>query len=220
MTCHGVEVCSYNHVKEFDIQPFWPIVNVLDPHPRKPHMLLWAAIDPCDDLWIVADLAVAGDPAAVKLEVEKIEETYKLVVARRLMDPNMGATVSGIDREVTWQDEFASAGLVFDLADDSDVGRSRVNSYLKPDRDRFGPRMHFHRRCVDTIFQMGRYTWDEHKRAMEREQKQVPRPKFDDYPTMLKYLLNSDPNFRTLRGYGQVIHQTGRARHEHRQRSY
>ena len=220
MNCQSYEVCAYNHVREFDIQPFWPILNVLDPHPRKPHMLLWAAIDPCDDLWIVADLEVTGDPREVKTEVEKIEETYRMVVARRIMDPNMGATVSGVDREITWQDEFAHAGLFFDLADDSDVGRSRINSFLKPDRDRFGPRMHFHPRCRNTTFQMTRYTWDEHKRNLEMDQKQVPRAKYDDYPTMLKYLMNSDPTYRGLRGYGQVIHATGRSRHEHRQRSY
>jgi len=52
------------------------------------------------------------------------------------------------------------------------------------------------------------------------DQKQVPRAKNDDYPTMLKYLMNSDPTYRGLRGYGQVIYATGRSRHEHGRRSY
>ena len=218
--CESLEVAPYNHVKDFDIQPFWPIINVLDPHPRKPHMLLWAAVDPCDDIWIVADLEVPDSPIEVRTQVEKLEETYRFAIARRLMDPNMGATVASIDREKTWQDEFANAGLSFELADDSDVGRARINKMLRPDRARFGPRLHIHPRCEQTIFQMPRYTWDDHKRSMEKDQKQVPRAKFDDYPTMMKYLMNSDPTFNALRGFGQIIHQTGRSRHEHKRRSY
>ena len=219
-TCQGYEVISFNHVREFDISSFWPVVCVLDPHPRKPHMLLWAAIDPSDDIWIVADLEKSDDPGQVKLEAEKIEERYGLVVANRIMDPNMGKSPSRTDRETTWQDEFSGVGMHFNLAEDSDVGRGRVNAYLKPDKTRMGPRMHFHVRCEKTIGQMKRYTWDEHKKGLDKEQKQKPRQKHDDYPTMLKYLLNSEPTFRGLRGFGQIIHATGKARHEHGRRSY
>ena len=218
--CGTHEVCSYNHVRDFDIMPFWPVVCILDPHPRKPHMLSWIAVDPSDDLWFVAEKLVSEAPASVKLEVERLEETYRLGVVHRLMDPNMGASPSGVDREVSWQDEFANVGLYFDLADDSDVGRARVNTYLRPDRARNGPRLHFHKRCSEAITQMKRYTWDEHKKGLDKEQKQKPRQKYDDFPTMLKYLLNSDPSFASLRGMGQVIHATGRPRDEHTRRSY
>jgi len=217
-TCKSYDVRTYNHVGEFVVSTNWPTVCVLDPHPRKPHMLLWATVDPSDDIWIVADAAVLGEPKEVKLEVERIESAYKLLVAQRIMDPNMGASVAGIDRRITWQDEFNRAGLNFALGDDSDVGRSRINEYLKPDRARMGPRMHFHTRCEDTILQMKRYTWDENKRGLEKDVKQKPRTRNDDYPTMLKYLMNSEPTFRGLRGFGQVVHATGIPRSEHMRR--
>ena len=62
-----------------------------------------------------------------------------------LFDPNMGRSPSGTDRETTWQDAFDKAGLVCDLADDSDVGRAQLNVYLRPDPDTRRPRIHWDR---------------------------------------------------------------------------
>lgn len=219
-TCGSREICTYNHVRNFDVQSFWPAVCLLDPHPRKPHMLLWAVVDPSDDIWVVADASIPEGPKAVRERVEKIEETYRIVTCARIMDPNMGASPSRTDRETTWQDEFLDGGMFFDLGDDSDVGRSRVNDYFKPDRTRWGPRLHIHPRCATTIMQLKRYVWDEYKRGMEKDQKQKPRDKHDDFPTLLKYLMNTSPTFAGLRGMGQVIHAGGRPRHEHSRRSY
>jgi hypothetical protein len=51
---------------------------------------------------------------------------------------------------------------------------------------------------------MKRYVWDNFRRADERDLKQTPRDKYDDYPTMLKYLLNSQPAFKALTGANDV----------------
>ena len=128
-------------------------------------------------------------------ETDEIETALGLTVARRIMDPNMGASPAGTKREISWQDEFRSAGLGCDLADDSDVGRKRLNGYLRPDRATRRPRFHVHPRCKDTIYQINRYVWDDFKRGMEKDLKQTPKAKYDDYPTLLKYCLNSEPQF-------------------------
>ncbi len=208
--CHSEDVNEFLHFTEFEVSQTWPCIWVLDPHPRKPHMFLWAQIDPSDDIWVVAEGQVEGDPSEVRERVEMIESSLGLHTVERIMDPNMGLSPASSKRGVTWQSEFSDAGLECDLADDSDVGRGRINEFLRPDPYRLQPRMHIHPRCQVTNFQMKRYTWDEHKKGLERDIKQKPRPKYDDFPTCLKYLMNRNPQFSWLREGAPVIHRPGK----------
>lgn len=222
----GTQVCSkcgsddiepFCHVTHFDPEPTWPTVFIIDPHPRKPHMFQWVMVDPNDDLWQIADGELAKEPVAVAEMVARVEDEFKLNVARRLMDPNMGRSVCGVRRDITWQDEFEHSGLACELADDSGVGRTRLNAYLQPDEYTRTPRIHVHQRCDLTITQMNRYMWDNFKDDLGKDQKQVPKAKYDDYPNNLKYLVNSDPSFSMLR-YGAPrlntrIHRNTRRRY-------
>jgi hypothetical protein len=196
--CDGIDIEPYNHVKEFDPNPSWPTVFILDPHPRKPHMYQWVMVDPNDDLWQIADGQLAKEPYCVAEDIAAVEDMYHLHIASRLIDPNMGKSVSGIKRSVTWQDEFEAVGVKCDLADDSRVGITRVNEYLKPDPYLRQPRLHIHPRCRDTISQLKKYAWDNFKYDQGRDQKQLPKPKHDDYPGNLRYMVNSEPSFRGL----------------------
>lgn len=207
--CGSVVIDDYNHVK--DIQPsiHWPCVFVIDPHPRKPHMFLWAQIDPADDIWIVAEGQCDGDPADVRDEVFRIERELDLTVTSRIMDPNMGRSPASSRRGITWQDEFDTVGLILELGDDSDVGRARLNEYLKPDSARGQPRIHISKACSQTIHQIKRYVWDDYRNRNDRDIKQKPKDKYDDYPTMLKYLMNSEPTFRYLAHGAPIIRRPG-----------
>jgi hypothetical protein len=205
--CRSLHIVTYNHVKDFEVQIGWPSVFLIDPHPRKPHMWSWVMVDPNDDLWQIQEGELPLEPCDVAEAVFEMEEKMGLNIAMRLMDPNMGATVSGTRRDITWQDEFSSCGLACELADDGAVGRSGVNERLRPDIDTYAPRLHIHERCKNTIYQMKRYAWDEHRLTAEKDVKQVPKPKYDDFPTLLKYLMNSKPIFRSLSPDGSpVIH--------------
>ena len=197
-SCGSSEVTEFCHVVEDDVSGHWPCFFLLDPHPRKPHMFLWAQVNPNDDIVVVAEGEMDGEPAELKGMVDDLEESLGLRAAIRLIDPNMGRSPASTKRGVTWQEEFARAGLECELADDSDVGRSRINEYLKPDIHMYAPRIHVHIRCQNTIWQMKRYTWDEHRSSLEKDLKQKPRAKYDDYPTLLKYLMNHEPEFSTL----------------------
>jgi hypothetical protein len=201
----SVEIAEYQHIEEFDIGQSWPVVFLLDPHPRKPHMCLWVAVDPSDDYWVVQEGALEGDAVDLKAYVDAVEQGMDLDVRLRLMDPNMGRSPSGARREVTWQDEFEAAGLRMDLADDSDVGRKRVNQYLKPDENTHRPRLMFHSRCRGTAQQFKRFVWDDFKKSANRDLKQQPKDKYSDYPALLKYFLNYLPTFRTLYTGAPVI---------------
>jgi hypothetical protein len=116
---------------------------------------------------------------------------------------------SAKNREETWQDAFDVAGLKCDLASDSSVGRQLLDEYLKPDRHTKQPRIHFSYACGLVTEQMKRYSWDNYRTKDERGVKETPRPKYDDFPTLLKYVMNSSPLFSVLRDGAPILKRTG-----------
>ena len=191
-------------MQEFQTAHTWPTVFLIDPHPRKKHCLLWVQISPYDDWFVVAESQVDGDCVDVKKECDRVEQIYGLSVVQRLADPKMAMSPASHlrpqGRPLTWKDEFESAGLRLDIADDSSVGRSRVNTMLKVDERTQQPRLVIHERCRDTIYQMSRFSWDNFSNKVDKDQKQTPKMKYDDFPALLRYLANSEPNFRSLKG--------------------
>ena len=208
--CGSAQVCEFNHVREFGASSRWPCVWLLDPHPRKPHMFLWALVDPSDDLWVIADGDVNGDPTEVRKYAHSLESNLGLNVVHRVIDPNMALSPASAKRGVNWRDEFDAAGLVCSLADDSHVGRERLNQYLKPDTGRWQPRIHFHPRCAATIHQIKRHVWQDRKLGSERALIQIPKDKDDDYPALLKYLMNESPTFGWLAGANRHYEHPGK----------
>ena len=200
------------HVADFEHSRSWPVVYLLDPHPRKPHFMLWVQVDPTGDLSVIAEMEIDADPAELRDGISRLEGDMGLNVVRRLGDPNMLQSPASADRHTTWLDAFRAVGLALELADDSDVGRGRLNAYLKPDGRTRRPRIVVHRRCRMTIFQIKRFTWQDYKRRDERDLKQVPREKYDDAPALLKYLLNTDPSYSMLSGSAPVLHMGTRKR--------
>jgi hypothetical protein len=156
-------------------------------------MLLWVQVTPNEDYEVIAEKLVPGGAADVRDAVHEVEETLQHYQIIRLMDPNMGASPSGAVRDVTWQMEFDNVGLHFDLASDSDVGRARLNDMLKPDARFLRPRLVIDPSCTTCIFQMKRYVWADHHNPDAQDLKQVPLAKNDDFPTLLKYLMNRQP---------------------------
>jgi hypothetical protein len=204
--CSSSSVVSFCHTSSLiEPQPLYPVINLLDPHPRKPHMLLWVQINPNDDWEVLYELEVEGSPDTAAVQVKDLESEHGWKHISRLMDPNMGRSPSGADRETTWQDSFERAGLTFDLADDGEAGRQVINDYLKPDSFTRKPRIVIHERCTKTIQQMKRYMFDDYKKSLEKDQKQKTKQKHDDFPTLLKYLANMQPSFRGLKVSGYPV---------------
>jgi hypothetical protein len=175
-------------------------------------MLIWVQVTPDDDLEQVAEMEVDGSPDVVSQRVQDLESEYGWKTIYRIMDPNMGRSPSSSDRETTWQDSFAKAELTFDLADDGEAGRQALNDYLKPDPSTQRPRWRIEQRCMRTIQQMKLYSWDDYKKSLERDQKQKPKQKQDDFPTLNKYVVNSNPTFRDLKSIGHKVVYAGERR--------
>ena len=195
-TCGSSYINSICHVEDVKVNIRYPCVCLLDPHPRKPHMLLWVQVTPNEDYEVVAEALVEGGAEDVRDKVKEVESSLKHYQIYRLMDPNMGASPSGATRDLTWQREFENVGLRFDLADDSDVGRARVNDAIKPDKTFMRPRLLISPDCPTTIYQMKRYVWDDHKNPDGKDVRQRPKQVNDDFPTLLKYLFNYMPTYR------------------------
>ena len=196
--CQG-SVVSLCHVQPLEARHDWPCLCALDPHPRKPHMLTWVQVTPNDELEVIDERAVEGGPEEVRDVVAEVEEAYGWRTIRRLIDPNMGRSPSGTNRITTWQDSFAAVGLNCDLADDSIVGLRLMDEYLEPDQQTQEPRWRCDPRCTQTISQYKRWCWEDYRRSLAKGIKQVPQSKHDDFPTLHKYIVNSQPTFRGLK---------------------
>jgi hypothetical protein len=216
--CGAKDILAFTHVGPFEANPNWPTVWVIDPHPRKPHMFAWIQVSPDDDWWMIREGQVDGDPTEVREYVDRIESSLGLAVTRRLIDPNMGRSPASSSRGVTWQDEFDRVGLVTDLADSSEVGRSRVNEMLIPDKSARRPRLMIHTLCEKAIFQMTRFVWDDYRQNLEKAQKQKAKEKHDDYPAIFRYFANSEPSFGNLREGTRIIRRNEMVGHRQRHR--
>ena len=206
--CGAKNILAFTHVGPFEPQASWPTVWVLDPHPRKPHMFAWIQIGPDDDWWMIREGQVDGDPTMVREYVDAVESDLGLAVARRLIDPNMARSPASSSRGVTWQDEFDKVGLVTDLADSSEVGRARINQMLIPDSISRRPRLMIHSLCTQAIHQMTRFVWDDYRQALEKGQKQKAKEKNDDFPAILRYFANSEPEFHQLRDGQRIVRRS------------
>jgi hypothetical protein len=100
-------------------------------------------------------------------------------------------------------------GLRCDLANHErkvKIGHERVNEYLKPDPRTHTPRIRVHRdRCPTVVSQMLRHCWKDRKYGDENAQLQKERDKYDDYPSLFRYLLNTNPEFNVLRMGSPII---------------
>ena len=204
--CGSVDIEEFNHVVHRDVSHM-PVVFLLDPHPRKPHMFAWVAIDPADDWHSIRTAECEGDPKDVHEYVTAFESNFNIQRVSALIDPNMGRSPASTKRGVTWQDEFDAVGLRCDTADDSAVGRKRIDQMLTPDPHTRRPRFTFEpgETTESGVHQMKRYMWDDFAGHVDKDQKQKPKQKYDDFPTLFKYLANSEPTFRGLQSSGQVI---------------
>lgn len=213
--CGSDNIVNYNHAgDDFVYDPSWPIIFVLDPHPRKPHMMCWIAVTPYDEYWQVAEAEVDGECWEVARKVQEIESIYSMNVQMRVIDPNMGrsASTSGM-RHVSWEEDFAEVGINCLYGDDNfEVGRGRINKKMWVDEHTRRPNFKLHPRCKKSIYQFKRYVYDENAKYTDKEPKQTAKSKDDDFPTMWRYCLNQNMDFVSLSSSGQIFRRdyTGR----------
>lgn len=215
LTCTGDDLETISHVVDpHPVPASWPIIFVIDPHPRKKDAMGWFAVTPSDDIVLVAECEADGTAADVKRAVDRVEDTLGIRPVRRLMDPNIATeTNDKLGRDWTIRTAYDTVGLRCDLAiDDVNVGIQNVNELLKPDPRTRRPRFRAFRSCERFIFGMSHWAWDDWNRQGDKEPKEKVRDRHKDFPDLLRYLANARPTFFGLtRGEG-IWHRPGRGR--------
>lgn len=214
--CQSTDLVEFCHVVEpHPVPPSWPVVFVIDPHPRKKDAIGWFAVTPSDDIVMIGELETEGTAAEVWRDVQGWEEVHRVRPVRRLMDPNMASQGNDrLERGLTMRQAFDRAGLRCDMAPDQiDVGIERVQELLKPDPHTHRPRLQVFNTCERFIYGMQRWSFDEWSRQGDREQKEKVRDVQKDYPDLIRYLALTDPTFDGLRMANTHHHSTrGRSR--------
>jgi len=198
VTCKGDDVEGFSHVCEPHVVPQnWPVVMVIDPHPRKKDAIGWFAITPSGDVVMVAEAEADGTAEDVKRVIDDVESRHRLLVRKRLMDPNIATeTNDKLGRGWTIRKAYDDVGLRCDLAaDDINVGIQNVQELLKPDRRTRRPRLRVFSTCQRFIYGMTHWAWDEHVRAGDKEPKEKVRDKAKDFPDLIRYLANDRPDY-------------------------
>jgi len=200
-TCGGTETVDYTHViPPFEIPKNWPILFVIDPHPRKADAIGWFAISPSDTLYLIHEMEMQGTADDIARRVKEWEEHARLRPVRRLMDPNIATeTNDKLQRGWTLRRCYDDAGLRCDLAtDDMHAGIEQVNRLLRPDPTTRRPGFQVFNTCSRFIHGMQHWSWDEWTRSETREVKETPRERHKDFPDLVRYAANAHPTFRGL----------------------
>mgnify|MGYP003393945588 FL=1 len=219
-TCKSESIVLYCHL----IEPFpeayaWPCIMAVDPHPRKAICFGWYAVSPSDDLIQVAELEIDDTPIEARKAIDDIESRLHLRTYRKIMDPNMGNSPMTIsERGLLVREEFDRAGIHCAMAEDNRfTARTRIREYLKPDRRTRQPRLHIFKTCTKSNYQMMHWSWDENASytSDRRDPKPIPQQKHSDFPTLWGYVLNDNPNFRSIHGSTMTVTSPGeKARRE------
>ncbi len=197
------------HEREWAYTPGDPVINVLDPHTRKPHWLIWAFLNRHDQLCVDRELAFEGTLQDMKREVIRLETAAGYRMARRLIDPNYGRW-NLITTGRTVIDELARAPFALryqEANDDKEAGLLKVRDALRFDRSRpmdlqNQPVLYFHReRCRGTIRSIRNLQYDEWKGKTkeDRDAKEATKPKDDDGADCIRYLVMNEPHYDTLK---------------------
>lgn len=199
----SVHVVSKDKVK---VEPKWPKYFVCDPHDRKPHFGIWAAVDPMGTIYVIDCIKYAGtikDFSKQVLMREMLNGIDPMKVTR-VLDPNKGNTPSAVTG-LKLVDEFSKHALYFitNVNDDIALGHLAVSEKLaydktKPISSTNAPKLYFIKETTTEVVRyMQLYVWDEWKGAGRdsRAVKEKPQEKFKDFPDCVRYLIMHNPVF-------------------------
>ena len=200
LTCGGTDVTVFCHVIEpFEIPKEWPIVFVIDPHPRKKDAMGWFAVTPSDHVILIGEHEGEGDAGDVARQILDWERARHISPAQRLMDPNIATeTNDRLERGWNLRMAYDRVGIRCDLANDSiPLGIQNVNELLKPNPMLRAPRFQVFSTCRRFRYGMRHWAWEEWSRqSSDKEPKEVVRDRHKDFPDLLRYMANSGPEFK------------------------
>lgn len=213
--CSSTDLCEYSNWISPDSRWYnYPTVFLLDPHPRKPNMMIWVSVSPVDDACQIHEMEIDKEPEDAAKLIFQFEKDLRLDIKARVMDAKMrGQVGSHGARGTTVGDMWDQVGIRCKGADnDFAVGKNRLTALLKPDRRTKLPRYVVFNTCKKTNYMFKRFSWDDYKNMEGREQKQAPKTLNDDFPALARYFANMDVSYRGLLMGNSIQHVTRKRR--------
>jgi hypothetical protein len=200
-------------VKDYQINPDWPIFQVADPHAARPTFTIWAQLTPQGRLFIFEEWPSARDGKNYETITERtldiprecetwdrIEMLYKIKNSNitRIGDPNRMADPNPYSG-LTLQGEYKKHGYDFKLNvnDDLTLGHRIVSEWLFCDELRLTanpndvgalPKLFICERCVNTIHAMRGYSFKVGRRQNSSVSENVEQ-KYKDPADCVRYLI-------------------------------
>lgn len=179
-----------------EILPDCTVYEAIDPHPRKPHAVLFVAVAPDDTVYVYDELwykgLVKNCAEAIKIKREDRHPVYTLIDPIACTpDPVSGTTM---------MDDFKNHGVpTLKGSKDRARGIDLLNGKLRIINGR--PGIFIAKRCTRTIYEFFHYVWDDFsgKAADKNDVKGTPRKKNDDMLECLHRILISGARFRERR---------------------
>ena len=133
----------------------YAIYYAIDPHPRTPHAVLFAAVAPTGEIFFYRELFEASYIAELSANIRQIVDGKNVVKA--ICDP-IAYLKNPVD-ETTMADEFFANGVFFEKAT-KDLSRGILESKAELAKPR---RLYFSENLHRTIWEFEHYVWDQEK---------------------------------------------------------
>jgi len=175
----------------FMVQPWpedWPVWCAIDPHPRKPHTVVYVGVTSDDILVVLNELKIEGDIEQLAMAMKNLESANGYRIVSRRID-NSGA---GTDwNRDSFIDQLSRFGIRTNpmRKGEKDVAASiqKVKLLLKNNQ------LRFLENCTETISDMELYAWQDYRNPETAGVKEQPRKINDDMIDPLRYIVMSGP---------------------------
>lgn len=184
-----------------------PVIMALDPHPRKPSVIVWSYVNNKDEVVFFDELEISGNAFDIVQAIRYKESNHESPTILRLNDPAARAQGSNIAFETDTLKEFERQGMGFTLADNSEAGYSIVHEFLRyDDRRERGffnkPQAYFTRAVPKTWYAMTHLMWEDWSNPNMRARRDKKEKIVDhgkDFPDCVRYILATRPTFLGFR---------------------
>lgn len=178
---------------------FCATIMAVDPHPRKPTVMVWAALTASETLIVYDEMEISGTAKEIVRAIKERENKHRYPTQLRLIDPAANKQISGIGSTLTTLGEFENVGMGFTLADNNvNVGVGIVHEYLaydvsKPVSSFNRPRLYFTEKVPKTWQYMKELLWDEFRYGDMKDPKERIKDFHKDFPDCVRYICAQRP---------------------------
>lgn len=199
-------------IPPFEIPRSWPRVCLIDPHPRKPIAVMWAAVSP-DNQWYAYDCMFEHRFNRVEQVVEMMREKEKWGKNGKVIDTSDPVVLRIIDTSAQENEptsglsirmKFAEFGIHCQLARkrNKTAGLEAIHAALALRNDWSEPQFVVFNNCLPIKHDFQNYCWDDWQISKQRDlkgDKQETRKIHDDFMDLIRYIFQAKLSYGILR---------------------